>query len=368
MMELFLSIYQLIFRNRKLVVGINSVVILVTIIYLLLITPWFRSSSKILISANSKSDLMGALSSAIPFNIGGLNSDVEAERFIGYLRSRKIQGPIIEKYNLQKVYEKTTIDDTYLELNGNLFVFNNDDGTLTIVFDYKGDPQLAAQINQSFIDGLSSLVLDLENQSTRNHRQFLEKSYLEIRSITEAFEDSLVNFQKETKVFEPETQLKKSIEAYADLEAEKIKLFIEKEVIEAKLFSSGRVDEIESQIKVLSSVLKNRLSGNQTDDASLSVISIVDNSKDFYRLFRTITVNVKVMEFMRLQLEQARLDENKSYSGIQIIDTPNVPQKKVRPKRGATVINVGLLTFFASIVLVKLTESFDDFRKRIKHQ
>lgn len=350
MIQIIKYYISLVNKYRILFLSLNSIVFIITISYLLLTTPWFRSTSQILISPDKKNDFLAGLANSLPINLG-LTGDVEVDRYIGYLRARSIQKTIIDEFDLKIVYKKTTLEDTFLELNNNLSILDNEDGTINIYFDYEGDVAKAAAINKRFIELLNDFVLRIENTSTRHKREFLEESFNKIKQQTEGLEDSLAHFQRSTKIFLPEEQIAKTIENYSNVDYERIKLIIQREGLKTRVSNQNQLNEINTQIGNLQNLLTEMESGTKVLQNSLT--DLTEQSKYYIRLYRTIQVNVKVLEFLRVQLEQARIDEFKSYSGIQIIDEPSTPDKKLKPKRFSTLLSVSFFTLIFSIVLIK---------------
>ena len=65
---------------------------------------------------------------------------------------------------------------------------------------------------------------------------------------------------------------------------------------------------------------------------------IPELSVEYIRLYRNVTLQEKILEFILPQYEQAKIQEAKDTPSIQILDKANYPIKKHRPKRALIVI------------------------------
>jgi uncharacterized protein involved in exopolysaccharide biosynthesis len=71
-------------------------------------------------------------------------------------------------------------------------------------------------------------------------------------------------------------------------------------------------------------------------------------------LFRDVKVYNKVLEFLIPQLENARIEEIKTASDIQLIDAAIAEDYKAKPKRIAVIFTITFLFFILFLLIILL--------------
>jgi len=85
----------------------------------------------------------------------------------------------------------------------------------------------------------------------------------------------------------------------------------------------------------------------QEKDLFIPVDKVPDLGLRYVRLFREVTLQEKILEFLLPQYEQARIQEAKDTPTVQILDRATLPERKARPKRALIVL---LATFFVLVL------------------
>ena len=213
---------------------------------------------------------------------------------------------------------------------------------------------MAQEIVEFIVEQLQKISLEVDKAQAKEYRTYIEGYYLSTKQKLRDDEDALVDYQELTGILELETQARATIEGIADLEKQRIALQIEKDVIQNMLNSPSSVSEVNAQISAIDTLLATL---NNTDyKALVSLQTLPENGAEFLRLKRDITVGSQVAEFLRLQYEQALLDEQKISSNFYVIDQPYVPEKRFKPARTKLLFMIMSLTFFSSLILVRIKE------------
>jgi uncharacterized protein involved in exopolysaccharide biosynthesis len=117
--------------------------------------------------------------------LGGIAGDIAglkdpSQRYIAYLKSDTLRNTIIEKYSLQKYYDKDTLAATRKKLSRNIDITSDkQSGLITIeVDDY--DPKFAAELANGFVAELRVFVGKLDLQEAQNRRNFLEEQIKDV--------------------------------------------------------------------------------------------------------------------------------------------------------------------------------------------
>ena len=77
--------------------------------------------------------------------------------YIGMLKSRTVADSLIARFELRKLYESKTADDTRRVLEANTRIASGKDGLITIEFDDK-DAKFSAQVANAYVDELYKLT------------------------------------------------------------------------------------------------------------------------------------------------------------------------------------------------------------------
>jgi uncharacterized protein involved in exopolysaccharide biosynthesis len=159
----------------------------ITALIIALIWPNIYTSKATILPPGQDSASAGALLINSLGGLGGIAGNLAglkdpSQRYIAYLKSDTLKNAIIEKYNLQKHYNKVTLSATRKELSKNLDISSDkQSGLITIeVDDY--DPKFAAELANGFVVELRVFVGKLDLQEAQNRRNFLEEQIKDVAS------------------------------------------------------------------------------------------------------------------------------------------------------------------------------------------
>jgi uncharacterized protein involved in exopolysaccharide biosynthesis len=171
-------------ENLKLLIfgSLGAGVIALTIAF---IWPNIYTGKATILPPGQDSTSAGALLMSSLGGLGGIAGDIAglkdpAQRYIAYLKSDTLSNTIIEKYDLQKYYDKDTLTATRKKLSKKVDISSDkQSGLITIeVDDY--DPKFAAELANAFVAELRVFVGKLDLQETQNRRNFLEEQIKDV--------------------------------------------------------------------------------------------------------------------------------------------------------------------------------------------
>ncbi len=84
----------------------------------------------------------------------------------------------------------------------------------------------------------------------------------------------------------------------------------------------------------------------------------------YAKLYREVTVQNKIYEFIYPQYEQMRLQVEMQSQGIQILDTAKVPTYKYKPKRIFIVIAGLAFSIFFALLVVFIKDFYENEKRR----
>lgn len=336
----------LIYKNIKPLVLVNGVVAILALLYALSLDLTYQSTAVVAIQGESSgAGLASMLSEAIPFSMG-LGGGSDLQKYMGILTTRRVLDVVIQEFGLQKVYEKETLFETYKAVLDNLAVYDREDGTFSISYLYDNEPEKARDIVTTFYNELTKIALELNQNVAVNYRAYIEDAYQKAASELSESEIALSQFQLATGVLKIDDQISATISAISDLEMIRVEKEIELEYLKQTLDSAN--PEIKSKtIEV--GIVNQRINDMKQGGESflLAKDDIPDQSMAFYRRFRDVTVKTKIAEFLALQLQQAKIEELKGTVDIYLLDPPQVPDRKIKPKRLSIII---IILFFSGVI------------------
>jgi uncharacterized protein involved in exopolysaccharide biosynthesis len=141
----------------------------------------------------------GAILMSTLGGLGGIAGDIAglkdpAQRYISYLSSDTFRNTIIEKYDLQKRYDKKTLIATRRQLANNVTLSSDKQSGIISVDVRDLDPKFAAGLANGFVAELRIFVGKLDLQEAQNRRNFLEEQIRDVatRSFLDQFSQQAI--------------------------------------------------------------------------------------------------------------------------------------------------------------------------------
>lgn len=357
---------KLVIHNWKKLFVLYVVVSMISVVTLLLLPEWYRASATVVIlDERGTSGISTALTEMIPFNLGMIGS-INTDRYLQFTKTKKLQDRVINEFNLNDVYETKFIEDTYRAFNDNLFVHDNDNNTINISFTYKEDPVKAAEITNFIYIVLHDIALEIDKAQASNFREYLER-YLDTQQQNlKETREKMIRFQNESGILELETQMEATIRSLADIEVMRTETMFQIEYL-SRITSEQNVELRNLQLKYesLSRQIEN-LKKHQ-EMPLLSIDGLPERASEYLEILRDLTIGEQVTEFVRVQYEEALIDEQKISSNLYLLDPAQVPEKKYKPKRMRSLISIMFFTVLLSLIYVRIKyfyqENEDEFKK-----
>lgn len=324
-----------------------------------LIPETFKSTAVVMIPPESNlglsgitSLLGGGKSSAASMGaklLGG--SSTSEDLLLGILNSRMALTNVIKKFDLINYYEikNNNMDKTIKAFQDDI-VFEPNEFDFIDITVVNEDPKKAAAMANYFVGILDSLNILINSEAARNNRIFIEKRYKTNLEDLRAAEDNMYDFQKKYGIFVVPEQLEVSVKAAAEIEAQLTQKEIEGYLVKKQFGETspqylGVVEQI-NLLKEKVSELKN----NSVIDENSNVLFPFKGAPNmvitYYRLFREIEIQTKILELVMPMYEQAKVEEQKSIPTVIVIDKAVPAQIKYEPKRAFIILFSVFLSIF----------------------
>lgn len=352
-------------EHRRLLARVAVIAFVVSALIAFLIPKRYQSTARLMPpdQPNSGVAVLAAIAGRSA-GLGGLAGSLLGIRtsdplFIDLLRSRTVSDHLIDRFDLQRIYDKRYRFDTVKYLaHHTTIVDDKKSGVITLTFT-DTDPQRARAIAQAYLDELNSIVTHSNTSSARREREFIEKRLVSVQAELHDAEKALSSFSSTHTMLDVSEQTHAMVDAGAKLQAELI-------VGQSELDSLGqiygpdnvRVRAAQARIASLhreliklggsSSVLpENSISPSGQNDGSLypSLRQLPRLAASYADLYRRVRIQETVFELLSQQYEMARIQEAKDTPIVSVIDPPLVAEKKSFPPRILTTL---LLTLFAA--------------------
>lgn len=351
----YLYYVKIFIENKKSIFIFTAIAFILSIIYAFFMTkPIFLSKSTVK-SSTSTGGLGALLSQGLPDLgeigdlAGGLGSSSTTKQLALYetiLLSRRSVEETIIKFNLKEKYKYVLMDDMVNFFRNELLYVEKDRmaGTMEIgIFDE--DPVKAKDMTQFLIEQLNKINTELNIQDATNNREFIQGRYDIVREDLKKAEVKMEEFQNVYGVA-PDVVIKavaqNGIALEAEIKSEEIKLELLR-----KMISSNQPEILaqENKIKVLKQQL-NEINNSSFGESKLSLKGSPEVAMEYARHLRDLEIQNKLLAFIIPLLEQAKIEENNRTPSVLILDYPNVPDKKAKPKRIYIVIGFTAFMFF----------------------
>ena len=164
-------------KHKKRIIGATFVAALLAVGYSLSLPNIYTSSTKILPPQQSQSSAsamlsqLGGLAGIAGSSLGIKNPN---DLYVAMLKSRSVMEKVVKRVDLQKVYGQETLNGAMSALEGST-VISSDKGGFIVVEVSDKDPQLAANLANTFIEELNKLLQTNSLTDASQKRTFLEQ-------------------------------------------------------------------------------------------------------------------------------------------------------------------------------------------------
>ncbi|MEO8208912.1 MAG: Wzz/FepE/Etk N-terminal domain-containing protein [bacterium] len=340
------------------------------IFYVFIANPIYLSTS-VIKSTESSGGLSSLLTKSLPdlgdFGdlAGGGVTGQELSFFEKILLSRRCLEAMIIKFNLMEVYKLKYMKHALKFVREEIIEIKKDkvSGTMEIGV-YDEDANRAKDINDFLLFQLNKINTELSVLDAKNKREYLEERYNIVRKDLKITEDSLIYFQNNFGISPDITiqaAVKSEIELEVALKSEEIKLEILRKILSP---DEAEIKTQEEKIKLLTNQLAD-VKNSDYESGSLSLKGSPEVVMNFLRLKRDVEVQNKIMSIILPLFEQSKIEENRETPNTLILDNPEVPDYKDKPKRAAKILFFTFLTYVTVFSYFIIRYKWKQFRNRL---
>ncbi|HKI79999.1 MAG TPA: Wzz/FepE/Etk N-terminal domain-containing protein [Ignavibacteriaceae bacterium] len=348
----FLDLVVIFVKRKKLFTTlILSVAVLTYLFIFFFIRSQYDSSALIIPSEQNEASIFGSLLktfSNLPIGLTGANQSSSTDMYKTIVYSRTNLEKVVSKFNLMREYGLESMEKTLKELTSNISVEETKQGAFEITA-RATSPEKAADMTNYIISLLNETIVDLNVKKAKDNKEFLENQYETIKINLKNSEDSLNAFQKVSGIYDAEEQIKATIEAYADMDAQLAQREIEKRIIEKTVgFGTPQTKNAEISYDQFKEKVAELKKGIDKDSPILALNTLPNKALKYLRYYRNVKINEKLLEFIIPLYEQSKIEVQKNIPVLQVVDYGVPPEKRSFPKR--TLITL-IITFIITLLV-----------------
>jgi capsule polysaccharide export protein KpsE/RkpR len=254
---------------------------------------------------------------------------------------------VVQKYDLQQVYRKETLQETLESLDDHMEVDVGDEGQIVISV-WDRDQDRVDDIANYMAECLDSINIALTIADAHNNRIFIENRLNEILDSLNVLQDSLVSLMKTNNILSLEDQVRTSVEQSAILNGQLIQKEIEYDVTKASTYNKDpKLLMLEKEIVSIRQKLMTNFEQPGPTSFFIPKEQIPTLLMNIERIKRKINYFTQLIEYMGPLYEKSKVDEIRNIPTIQYLDHARRPDKKDKPKRSILVI---LIVGFVGII------------------
>jgi tyrosine-protein kinase Etk/Wzc len=195
--------------------------------------------------------------------------------------------------------------------------------------------------------------------SARNTRIFVEGEYKTRLLQLDTAYGKLQAFQQEHKAIALPEQLTAAVTSAAMLASQEQQLEIEIAAAQRELSSNaGRVELLRSQLEETQRQLKKYDEGG-VGDYVVALKNVPELTRELAGLTREVKMLETVTAYLRQQLEQERISEQRDLPTLTVLDSAMTPDRKSSPKRSVALL-LGLFSGFLFSIIFVIWKRFQE--------
>ena len=367
-----LDILITLLKWKRLIIGLALAFAAITSIIVLVVSPLYRAKSTIMppnSSGSAAAQLAGQLGAAAGITLAPSPSGVSADLYAGLLADQSCLDPIIERFELLKLYGVDKKEDARrILLDGGVMKTEVDAKTGILAVSIEDvDPKRSAEMTNALVEELRNLIETVTVTDETKRRIFFEKELKKAHDMLAEAEEALKGFQENSGVLKIEDQasaiLGSIVAIKTQITSEEVKLQVMRTYSTA---SNPDYIKAMEQLKALKAQL-NKLEEKQeasSPNVMIPIDAIPNLGIEYIRKMRDYNYKQTLYELLVKQYETARIDEAKESAILQVIHQATVPEKRTRPNRILIVGISTLLLFFIVTGSVIFAEQLANGAKR----
>lgn len=360
-------------RSRLLVIGATALVAVAAVVISLLLPVWYAGTARVLLpegGGGSLSALIGDLSPIGATLLGGGASSYN--RYLALLTSRTAMEQAVDRFDLVRVYDLE--DEDYPreaaieELVDNLSFEVDLQYEFLEITTLDRDPERAAALTNFLIEELNRQNQELSVQNAALYRRYVEARYAEAEAELDSLRGEMRAFQETHGVVELPAMTEAFLEAAAAQRAQVAEVEIQYEALRAQYGADNPQVQAARDVAEAARRSEESLLGGGEAVMPVPLRSLPALGSEYARIYQSLLIQAEIIETTRPFLEQARFEEQRERTAVQVVDRATPPVLKAKPKRSVVVVVTTLSGFLLVVLFVLLRHWLWRNRSRIARE
>ena len=359
-------------RHKLLLLRLPIAFAVVAALLSLLLPNYYTGVARILPPQQSQSTLAAALLGSLGTLAGGVAGSLgiknPSDLFVGMLQSQTIVDPIIQRFDLRKLYEKDTLLETRKALASATSITVGKDGIISIEVD-DTDPRRAAAMANAYVEQLDRLTQSVAITDAGRKRVYLERQLAQAKERLADAEVAMRAMMEKTGLIRLEDQGRVVIESVAALRAQ-----IAAKEVQLAAMLMAMTDKNPDYLRARQELagMRKELVKLESDNpgSNGSVIpsagSVPETGLEYVRKLRDVKYYETLFEALAKHYEISRSEEASDAAQVQILDRAVEPDDKSKPSRTLITILAGMLGGIIAVLAAFAIEARRDPRNAVK--
>lgn len=356
-------------RQKKIIMGITTLFVVVAIIASLLMTKVYQASTRILnpVQRPSFASLMeekaGLMGDLLSFGPTGDNV------YVSMLKSRSLQDQLLDRFvsngwrDMVGAGKEMRRHDFVAENIGEMSVTEEKNGTILVTVSYT-DQYKVADIANAYVEELQHMADHFFSTEAAQRRGYYENELDHAREALAQAEKSLREFQEKTGVYMGDAQLTANIQNRVNMRAQIAAREIQlRSLLSYATHQNPKVVKLEKEINGLKEEIARLELVTDSGDPLNPVGGMPAARFEYLEKFRDWKFQEVLYNTLLKMYETSRLDEAYTPVTIQVLDKAVTPEQRIKPKRKMMVVLAAMLGLFVSIFCAFLAEAWSRAEK-----
>ncbi|MEM1056570.1 MAG: Wzz/FepE/Etk N-terminal domain-containing protein [Bacteroidota bacterium] len=347
---------RLLYQTRWWLVAIFVLSSIGSVWYALSLPNQYRAETRVLLPEGGGGLAAGLLGNIAPSAAALFGGGGSYTRYLAILTSRETLGAAVDQFNLVEVYDLSE------ELDPRLFAIYElgERSTFDVSLDYDylsiqvldPDPDRAAQISNFLVQHLNERHIELSSQSASENRALLESRLQQANLELDSAQAELQALQERYGVVEPDAQASAVMSALGTAQSQVAVAEAQYQSLLSQ-FGPENPDVVAAQA-ALSAAREQvaRLQRGQEAVMPVPLQALPQVQRQYAEATQAIVTQARIIEEVQPLYEQARLQQQREASAVQVLDEAIPPPLKAEPRRSVLVVSMTISAVLLAMVCV----------------
>jgi len=378
--EISLLDLLIVLAERKRIILWFTAVFAILAIVISLLLPQRYTATVTLLSPQQNTSMGAALASQLG-SMGGvaalaggsLGIKNPNDMFVAMLKSRTVEGAMVEHFGLMQEYHARYLSDASKAFENYATVDGSGKDNLIRISVVDSDPRRAAELANGYVDQFRDFSQHLAITEASQRRLFFERELDQAKDNLANAEEALKQTEQATGLIELSGQAKALIESATSLRAQITAR--EVQIQGMQTYATGENAQLVQAQRELESMRAQlaKLGGSEDSAGGELIVPkgrVPEAGLEYARKLRDVKYNETIFDILARQFEAAKLDEAKQGALIQVVDPAIPPDHRSFPKRGLIVIGATVAGFILGVLAALFQAGFrrlsDDSEANLK--